>query len=128
MNGSFSKPEVLIRTGDGHAVILWEDFSFTRPSGELVEFKRLGWSDGASTPSVIWNKFPPFGPWWLAALGHDLLYRYSQRPKDECDLLLKEMMEALGCDELTISIFVTSVRAFGQTAFVNDRKNQTKTP
>jgi Protein of unknown function (DUF1353) len=124
-NGHFSTPEVLVRTGDGHNFILWESFSFFRPSGEEVKFNRLGWTDGASTPAFIWSKFPPFGPYWKDAFGHDLLYRYSQRPKDECDLIFKEMMEADGVDKATIFILYNAVKDFGQSSFDQDRKQQT---
>lgn len=126
MTGHFCTPEILIRSSNGHEFILWESYSFFRPSGEEVRFERLGWSDGASSPSIVWSKFPPFGDYWKDAYGHDLLYRYSTRPKDECDLIFKEMMEADGVNPLTIEILYEAVVKFGQTDFDSDRKQQTE--
>ena len=126
MTPHFSTPEVLIRTGNGYEAILWEDFSFFRSTGEEVVFKRLGWTDGASSPAIIWSKFPPFGPYWKSAFGHDLLYRYSSRPKEECDEIFKEMMEADGVDGGTVMVLYNAVKYFGQESFDNDRKQQTE--
>ena len=93
-------------------------------SGETITIPAGSTSDGASTPREIWNLIPPFGKYWMAAVLHDYLYRFTQRPKSECDLLLLEAMQSLGVGEFEAKIIYDGVRDGGQSSFDQDRKAQ----
>ena len=73
-----SRNDVLTRTSDGRNIVLKEPLEFASNETERLERFRAPMgtsSDGASTPSVIWIKFSPFGPWWLGSIIHDAAYR-----------------------------------------------------
>lgn len=70
------------------------NFYITR-NGEKIDLPAGDESDLASTPKLVWEVVPPSGWYARAAWLHDILYRYSQRPKSECDALLLEAMQVL---------------------------------
>ena len=120
----FSTPTLKVETEDGRNFTLLAKFTFTRPNGEVIVVPMGAQSDGASTPQAMWNLLPPFGVYWKAAFLHDYLYRYTQRPKDECDMILKEAMEALGVSWLDRDSIYDGVVIGGESAFNEDRKAQ----
>lgn len=124
MSGGFHTLPFKVATVDGQHFALLEDIVFERPNGEKITIKANEQSDGASAPRPLWNLFPPFGKYWPAAYLHDVLYRYSQLPKDVCDTIFKEAMQALGVDEETVFSLYESVHFGGQAAFDEDRAKQ----
>jgi len=120
--GFFSGLPLRVETSDGRNVTLLAPFSFTRPNGEVVTFAAGGGSDGASAPPPMWPELPPFGVYYPAAVGHDQLYRYSTRPKAECDTIFLEMMECLQVPEDKKIQLYEGVHLFGWSSFEDDRK------
>jgi hypothetical protein len=121
---SFSTLELVVKSGDGRNFTLLEAFTFTRPNGEVITVHVGAQSDGASTPAIMWPTLPPFGAYWLAAFLHDFLYRYTQEPKDKCDTILKEAMEALNVGWLDLDAIYDGVAIGGESAFNVDRAAQ----
>jgi len=122
----FNVPFFKVGSSDGHNVILLEGFTYTAKDGEVVEaFPHMG-SDGASTPQAMWNVMAPFGIYWMAAVLHDICYRYLQLPKGRCDELLLEAMELLGTSEFEAHTIYEGVHLFGWNSFNEDRIQQLK--
>ena len=119
---------VNVDTADGRNVVVRVAFSYTRANGEVIMVVPGDQSDGASTPRFIWSIVPPFGKCWKAYVLHDALYRYSQRPKDECDAILYEAMISLGASVDFATAIWKAVQDGGQAAFDADRKNQGGNP
>ncbi|HZV33857.1 MAG TPA: DUF1353 domain-containing protein, partial [Verrucomicrobiae bacterium] len=115
-----------VSSKDGRNFVLLESFTFVTKAGETITVPAGSESDGASTPKPIWNVLPPFGTYWPAAYLHDYLYRYTQRPKSECDSLLNEAMESLGVIEDERIAIYEGVNFGGQLAFDHDRSQQQK--
>lgn len=78
--------------------------SFTLPKGYVT--------DGASIPRVFWSLYPPYKPEWLTAVViHDYLCLQAAYAQDKyrayelADLALKESLEYLNVNKVTIFIF-----------------------
>lgn len=112
---------VNLTTGDGHIITLLEPLIYEAKNGEIITVPAGSPTDGASTPQFMWNVIPPFGKYWLAAVMHDWLYRFSDVPKERCDELLLEAM--LSCDvEVSLANTIyNGVRFGGWKAFRDDR-------
>ena len=143
----FNADEVVTRSRDGHNVVVvgifvnnevkLEPLTFTRRDGVIIEYP-LGMvkSDGASTPPPLWPLLPPFGVYWMAAIGHDGLYQGTaviiingirsemMASKPFCDDTFKEMMEFLGTDEDTAFKMYQGVHLMGWHSFNEDRAIQ----
>ena len=131
--GRFSSGYFRAMTPDGRNFILLEDVWFQRPDnvgGEHICIPKGSQSDGASTPAALWALgLPPFGDHWRAAFLHDALYRQTQRPKEECDLIFWEALLASGVPEARARWFYNGVRDAGQHEFDEDRQqNVCKAP
>ena len=126
----FSTNKLKIETADGLNVNLFEGFSFTRKDGVKVDFPagEKSQSDGASTPRPLWIDLPPFGPYWMAAVGHDGLYRGWATvagllcPKEFADETFLEMMECLGVPDVDRIRLYEGVHLLGWHSFNEDRK------
>lgn len=124
VKAGFSVDKLKVESSDGRNFVLLVTFSFIRPSGEVVTVPMGATSDGASTPQAMWNVLPPFGTYWRAAFLHDWLYRGSDRPKGECDTILKEAMESLGVGWLDRDSIYEGVAIGGEESFRADRAAQ----
>lgn len=126
--GRYSANRFPVLTGDGREHELIADVWFQRPpqvGGERIVIPAGARSDGASTPAAIWAiGFPPFGDHWRAAFIHDHLYRQTQRPKADCDLVFLEAMLAAGVPYDRARWFYNGVDQGGTHAFEDDRKEQ----
>ncbi len=128
----FEKQTLDVRTSDGWHVALLEYLYFTSRSGRRFRGRIGAKSDGASTPRVIWVKFPPFGPYWLPAVLHDCGYngeleewldgqwKRVMLSKSENDGLILEAMEDQGCPEIDRLEIYEAVKNFGNTAISED--------
>ena len=126
-----------VHTEDGHNCQLRELFRYVRKDGIVLEFPVSMWSDGASTPQPMWNVLPPFGRYWLAAFGHDGLYRGTaiiiingvrsdlMASKPFCDESFMEMMEFLQVVPSEHDPLYEGVHLLGWHAFNEDRKGET---
>jgi hypothetical protein len=134
MSFGFQKPYPLFAcpSGDGHNWVLANELIYIAKDGTQYKGIVGGTTDGASTPQAIWNIYPPFGKYWLAAILHDLAYRSMlcklindnwvrvQISFDEANSLLLEAMESLSVDEFTKNIIYEAVKKVGQDAFSDD--------
>lgn len=117
----FAADSFRVSSADGRNFTLLDAVAFTAASGEIITIPAGAQSDGASTPPEVWPLIPPFGKYWRAAYLHDFLYRYTTRPKAECDRLLLEAMASLGVGEVERYTIFEAVNRFGQAAFDGDR-------
>lgn len=132
-----SRNDVLVRTEDGHNVVVEEPILVVRDDGAHFRVPVGSASDGASTPAIMWPELAPFGPWWLAAVVHDAAYRgtlerqmangswlKANLPKAECDTLFLDLMSALGVDQAKKETLYEGVHLCGWKAFRDDRQQQ----
>lgn len=117
----FKQAYFKVVTEDGRNFVLREPVDFICKSGETITIPAGAESDGASTPREIWDLIPPFGAYWKAAYLHDYLYRYTDRPKAECDSILLEAMESLSVETLEAKAIYDGVAIGGEAAFTSDR-------
>lgn len=108
---------LVYRTGDGLVI--------TCPAGTTTDF--------ASTPRVLWWRYPKSGPWAPAAAVHDGLYRgtavvSSARvlARVDADRVLREAMATLGISARTRLEFYWAVRVGGGRAWSQPRAAQTR--
>ena len=91
---------------------LFTDFYVSAPSWQGVI--PVGFiTDLASVPKIFWGIFPPQGFYEEACVAHDWLYSRTVLPRQVCDQVLKEGMEAAGTPWLTTNIIWGMVRLFG---------------
>ncbi len=126
----FLQPYADVRTSDGHNVTLLAQLQFVRPltvGGQIITVPAGATSDGASIPQQAWNLLPPFGPYWLAAVVHDSMYRGTTMPRIEArsdaDLIFFEAMLALGVELSLARVIYNAVDRFGHAAWDEDRRN-----
>ena len=129
----FDKTSLDVRTSDGRNVVLLEPLTFTRPQevgGQVITMPAGATSDGASIPKVFWSLgLAPFGPYWLATVLHDGLYRGLTSPRiddrDVADLILWEAMTSLGVAKHIAQEIYEGVHLGGQVAWDKDRAQLT---
>lgn len=124
MNTGFSVEKLSVETSDGRNVSVIVPFTYTCEDGSVISIPEHDTSDGASTPRFIWTIIPPFGVYWMAAVLHDFLYRFTDLPKDRCDNILYEAMIRLGTDKLEAWNIYEGVHLGGQSSFDEDRAKQ----
>lgn len=120
----FSTSSLAVRTSDGWHVTTLEPFTFTDSKGNVYTIPAGTTSDGASTPRLLWRELPPFGTYWLAAVFHDWLFRYSTFPEAQCNALLLEAMISLSVPLIERSAIFEGVHIGGWKSFAEDRKAQ----
>ena len=79
-------------------------------------------TDGMSDPKALWGIIgsPMTGKTFPPSIIHDGLYSIAELPREECDILLKEMMLFLGVDEPEAEIIYAGVRLFGESHYGKD--------
>lgn len=119
-------------SGDGHNFVLLEPLTFITRDGTYYRGITGATTDGASTPAILWSKYPPFGLWWLPAVLHDCAYRCMleklvgtkwirvQLTKAEADSLLLEAMEDQQVGEFDREAIYNAVKDFGGLSFLAD--------
>ena len=119
----FLQPSAIVETVDGRHIKVWRPIQDQSPSTGTVTTIEAGFeSDGGSTPKLVWSLgFTPFGLEWLAYILHDWLYRRTFLPREFCDKMLLEAMEAQGVLEAKRLAIYEAVRVGGQAAFDDDR-------
>jgi len=71
----------------------------------------------ASIPRIFWNILPPTGKYAKAAILHDWLYTGGKLPREQCDVVLREGMKALGVETWKRHVMYYSVRLFGKSHY-----------
>ena len=136
MEFGFTNLPLKTSSSDGRNFILLADADYVARDGTIYRMPEGATSDGASTPAEIWALIPPFGVYWPAAYLHDCAYRntllkltvdgkswiLATEPKERCDELLKEAMEALGVGLVRIEEIYEGVVVGGESSFDEDRK------
>ncbi len=126
MTPGFQSRTARVETFDGHNFTLVDSVVYVTGSGEVITIISGAKTDGASTPRALWTLgIPPFGPYWLATVLHDYLYRSSQKTRSECDDLLLEAMLSLGVSHMIARLIYEGVRLGGASSFDDDRSKQT---
>lgn len=126
----FSSTAMLVRTTDGRNVEIVWPIIFRRPDevgGEEIIINKGATSDGASIPAALWGfGLPPFGPYWMACVLHDAMYRRETTPQIDdrslADLILWEAMIACGVKDDEARLIYNGVRTGGQAAWDTDRE------
>jgi len=70
-------------------------------------------TDGASTPKILWNLFPPLGRYSIAAVVHDHLYRTHPFDRKTCDKVFLALMVFLEVSRWRRRSMYRAVRLFG---------------
>jgi hypothetical protein len=79
-------------------------------------------TDFASIPQVFWSVLRPDGEYTYAAIIHDFLYWVQDRPRKDCDRVLKLAMQDLEIDAATVETIYLAVRAGGDSAWQSNRQ------
>lgn len=131
MNHGFQSTDFTALTSDGRNFMLLNSVEYVAKDGSRWVIPSGATSDGASTPREVWDIIPPFGAYWRAAFLHDAAYRntlldsggrVANLPKERCDDLLNDAMEACGVDIIDRQAIYQAVRLAGGAAFAGDRK------
>lgn len=114
--------------GDGKVWSLTTAFTFASVVLERVIEIPAGFkTDFASIPQVLWNIYPPTGPYGKAAVVHDFLYRTAPSSiryawtRKQADDVLEEAMEELQVARFTRWVIYRGVRIGGSRAFRSDK-------
>jgi len=86
-------------------------------SGDTVQVQAGFFTDGATIPRPLNALIPAWGRHGKAAVLHDWLYRNSNLPRLDCDVIFKEAMEVLGVPRHRLLTIYLAVRAFGWIPF-----------
>jgi hypothetical protein len=129
-----SRNDVLLRTRDGRNCEIAERIVLMTGTGEVYSVPPGALTDGPSTPPIVWQRLPPFGIYWLAAVVHDAAYRNTLERqtvdglwlpanlnKDQCDTLFLDCMTALGVPQGIKEELYEGVHLFGWRSFRDDR-------
>lgn len=84
------------------------------PSGFVTDF--------ASIPRVFYSLLRPDGEYAYAAVIHDYLYWFQDRPRRECDEVFKACMLDFKVGQTTAQVIFDAVRTFGGTPWENNRR------
>jgi hypothetical protein len=74
-------------------------------------------TDFASIPRLFWSLLRPDGNYAYAAVLHDYLYWTQERPRGECDMILKLGMEDFSINTTTVRTIYDAVRTGGGPAW-----------
>lgn len=119
---------------DGRNCTLLEPLVYLANDGTWYRVIVGATTDGASTPQIIWNKFPPFGKYWLPAvlhdgsfcctleqkLGNDGIWQRVQLTEPQANDLINESMASQGVNEADRFVIYNALKAFADTAYSQD--------
>ena len=93
------------------------EFRCLPEDGSMLTVPAGRFTDGASTPKIIWPVMSPWGSWTPAAALHDWLYREAIVPRDRADALFLEGMLSSGTDPAVARTMYRGVRLFGSRSY-----------
>ncbi|MBR0820320.1 DUF1353 domain-containing protein [Bradyrhizobium liaoningense] len=74
-------------------------------------------TDFASIPRAFYSLLRPDGDYTYPAILHDYLYWTQNRPREECDEVIRLSMIDFKIDKVTVTAIYQAVRRFGQSAW-----------
>ncbi|TYL92747.1 DUF1353 domain-containing protein [Bradyrhizobium rifense] len=74
-------------------------------------------TDFASIPRAFYSLLRPDGDYTYPAILHDYLYWTQERPKAECDEVIRLAMLDFKIDPVTVKAIYAAVQTFGQSAW-----------
>jgi hypothetical protein len=109
---------------------LWKleyDFSYENDYIEVI-VKSNFITDGASIPKILWSIIgnPLENDLLKPSIIHDGLYTLMQKPRLECDKLLKEMLLFNGTSKMKAYFIYYAVRFFGASHWKKDTTDMMK--
>lgn len=131
-NINLTSPAVLSPFGDGTQWVVLEDMTFDvrfdDKSLSRIVVPRGFVTDLASTPPIVWSKFPPFGKYLTAAILHDYLYWRQTCARGDADKIIYQAMHDAGVDQITQTAFYEVLRndLAGGKAWETNRKERTE--
>jgi hypothetical protein len=81
-------------------------------------------TDLASIPRAFFSLLRPDGEYTYPAIVHDYLYWMQERPREDCDMILKLGMQDFGVGATTVKTIYTAVRAGGGVSWRNNAKRK----
>ena len=136
MKPGFQKQSIAVKTSDGLNDVLLESLPYLAKDGTLYQCPRGGTTDGISDGWAFQWFAPATGDAsWLCGVLHDSGYRNqlekwfpiskvwdtAELSRLECDELILEALELQGIGLIKRQIIYRALRAFGASAFNNDR-------
>ena len=79
-------------------------------------------TDFASVPRAFWSLLRPDGEYAYAAVIHDYLYWFQERPKEVADMVFKFAMQDFKIDALTVGAIYKAVEKGGKSAWNENAK------
>lgn len=77
------------------------------------------WTDGASIPRLFWRVIGhPFGDYFAAAVGHDILYETEFLPRERSDAVLRDLIEVLPVPAWRRALIYRAVRLGGGPTWI----------
>lgn len=79
-------------------------------------------TDFASIPPAFYSLLRPDGDYTYPAIIHDYLYWMQERPRSECDEVLRLAMQDFNIGLVTVGAIYKAVRSFGGSAWAQNTK------
>jgi hypothetical protein len=118
-------PKVELLLPDGDKWMLLEDWWFVWVSEDGYRIERTVKAgmvtDFGSIPRIWWWRFSPTGRYAPAFLAHDELYQEGKEPRDMCDRVLHQGVEACGGGWWDRNVIHKAVRLGGRWAYGKKR-------
>lgn len=83
-------------------------------------------TDLASTPALLWFRYPPQGRYAIAAIVHDYLYWQQDRSRREADEIFRLAMRDSEVDGVTQIAFWAVLRAAGGSAWRDNARRKAR--
>jgi len=113
--GQFSVVPPLLPYKAGEWMLL-QDLIYTSKAGKQYVTPKYFITDLASIPWVVQPVFNSIDT-RIPGIMHDGLYCMNRELKSECDFLLGEMLDVVGCDSTREELIYSAVRMFGSSRY-----------
>ena len=108
---------------DGVNWLLEDDLTYQSSIAGMITVPKGFITDFASTPSLFWTTFPPWGRYGCAAVVHDFLYFSHLVDRHTADGVLYEAMIVCKTDPVIANLIYDVVRQFGDIPWDKDYIN-----
>lgn len=135
MQPGFFKPTLDTRSEDGRNSVSLEPMYYLDDDGTITCCPEGSWSDGISTPAILWATDPPFGPGrWKEGRWHDGSVKYRctmvqwygdhwgvpNMTFEQCNATLRRMLIRGGMTELKADAYFEALELAGMPASIGD--------
>ena len=110
---------------DGVNWLLEDDLTYQSSIAGMITVPKGFITDFASTPSLFWTTFPPWGRYGPGSVIHDWLYWMQMFDRHTADCVLYEAMIVCKTDQVIANLIYDMLRQFGQAAWDGDLKTRT---